>query len=44
MGEFLLGASYYPEWWNESEWEQDFKKMKELGFNAVRMGEFAWSF
>lgn len=44
MSEFLLGASYYPEWWKESEWDEDFKKMEELGFNAVRMGEFAWSF
>lgn len=44
MSEFLLGASYYPEWWKESEWYEDFKKMEEMGFNAVRMGEFAWSF
>lgn len=44
MSEFLLGASYYPEWWKESEWDEDFKKMEEMGFNAVRMGEFAWSF
>ena len=44
MSEFLLGSSYYPEWWKESEWDEDFKKMEEMGFNAVRMGEFAWSF
>lgn len=44
MSDFLLGASYYPEWWKECEWDEDFKKMEELGFNAVRMGEFAWSF
>lgn len=43
MEEFLLGSSYYPEWWNESEWESDFAKMEQLGFSCVRMGEFAWS-
>ena len=43
MEEFRIGASYYPEWWSESEWEDDFSKMEELGFNTVRMGEFAWS-
>lgn len=43
MRDFLLGSSYYPEWWSESEWECDFAKMQELGLNCVRMGEFAWS-
>ena len=43
MGGFLLGSSYYPEWWDESEWESDFAKMQELGLGCVRMGEFAWS-
>ncbi|MGN0635069.1 MAG: beta-galactosidase [Acutalibacteraceae bacterium] len=43
MQEFFLGSSYYPEWWTESEWEEDFAKMEALGFNTVRMGEFAWS-
>jgi beta-galactosidase len=40
---YLLGTSYYPEWWDPSEWEQDFRQMRELGLNAVRMGEFAWA-
>ena len=40
---YLLGSSYYPEWWDESEWEKDFRQMQELGFNTVRMGEFAWA-
>ena len=44
MNKFYLGSSYYPEWWDESEWEDDFSKMQALGFNTVRMGEFAWSF
>lgn len=41
--EFKIGASYYPEWWQEEQWEKDFSKMEKLGFNTVRMGEFAWS-
>lgn len=43
MDNFLLGSSYYPEWWDESEWEKDFYEMEKLGLNCVRMGEFAWS-
>lgn len=43
MKEFYLGSSYYPEWWAEQEWDEDFAKMQALGFNVVRMGEFAWS-
>ena len=40
---YLVGAAYYPEWWPSSEWEIDFREMRELGINAVRMGEFAWA-
>ncbi len=40
---YYLGAAYYPEWWDESEWETDFRQMQELGINATRMGEFAWA-
>ena len=43
MSDFKIGASYYPEWWPESQWDDDFAKMADLGFNVVRMGEFAWS-
>jgi beta-galactosidase len=43
MSEFRMGSSYYPEWWPEARWEEDFRKMAELGLNVVRMGEFAWS-
>jgi beta-galactosidase len=42
-GHYLLGASYYPEWWEASEWETDFRQMQALGINTVRMGEFAWA-
>ena len=40
---YYLGAAYYPEWWDEAEWEVDFRQMHELGINATRMGEFAWA-
>ncbi len=40
---FLLGAAYYPEWWPSEEWEVDFRQMRDLGINTVRMGEFAWA-
>ncbi len=40
---YLLGAAYYPEWWPSEEWELDFRQMRELGINTVRMGEFAWA-
>jgi beta-galactosidase len=38
-----LGSSYYPEWWDPSEWKIDFRQMHDLGLNTVRMGEFAWA-
>ena len=41
---YLLGSSYYPEQWPPHEWATDFAKMRQLGFNVVRMGEFAWAF
>ena len=27
-----VGAYYYPEHWDESQWERDIKKMAEMGF------------
>jgi beta-galactosidase len=39
---FLMGAPHYPEHVDESYWERDAERMAEAGFNAVRMGEFAW--
>jgi len=38
----LIGASWYPEMWAESEWPKDAARMKELGFTIVRIFEFAW--
>jgi beta-galactosidase len=40
---YLLGAAYYPEWWPSKEWEVDFRQMRDLGINTVRVGEFAWA-
>lgn len=39
----LTGVYYYPEHWDESQWERDFKKMKELGFEFTHFAEFAWA-
>lgn len=41
--QFELGVCYYPEHWPESMWEDDYRRMRELGFTIIRMGEFAWS-
>ncbi len=38
-----VGAYYYPEHWDESQWERDLKKMAELGFEFTHFGEFAWA-
>jgi beta-galactosidase len=37
------GAAYYPEGWNFKNVDEDILRMKELGMNVMRMGEFAWS-
>lgn len=42
--QFELGVCYYPEQWPESLWADDYRRMRELGFTVVRMGEFAWNF
>ena len=38
----IFGVDYYPEHWEQSRWRQDFKRMKSMGFTAVRLMEFAW--
>ncbi len=40
---FLLGVCYYPEHWEQDLWDDDFRRMREMGFQVVRMGESAWS-
>ena len=42
MNRILLGANYYPEDWDEELIDSDIQKMKECGFNVVRIAEFAW--
>ncbi|MFP4443934.1 MAG: beta-galactosidase [Spirochaetia bacterium] len=43
LTDFLFGAAYYPEHWTFDERRDDPARMRELGFNTVRIGEFAWS-
>ena len=38
-----LGTCYYPEHWPRDIWEEDARRMAELGLTWVRIGEFAWS-
>ena len=38
-----VGAYYYPEHWDESQWERDLKKMAEMDFEFTHFAEFAWA-
>jgi beta-galactosidase len=40
---FCMGVCYYPEHWPASRLASDFARMKQNGFDLVRMGEGAWS-
>ena len=40
---FLFGCCYYPEHWENLNLRDDLARMKSLGFNTIRMGEFSWS-
>ena len=37
-----IGAAYYPEVWPQSCVDEDIDRMKEVGCNCMRLGEFAW--
>lgn len=39
----LTGVYYYPEHWDRKQWERDFKKMHDLGFEFTHFAEFAWA-
>ncbi|MDR0815314.1 MAG: beta-galactosidase [Bacteroidales bacterium] len=39
----ISGVYYYPEHWDESQWERDLKQIKDLGFDFVHYAEFAWA-
>jgi beta-galactosidase len=43
LQQMRLGVCYYPEQWPEELWDDDFRRMKELGLSVVRVAEFAWS-
>ncbi|WP_025866292.1 beta-galactosidase [Prolixibacter bellariivorans] len=36
------GVYYYPEHWDESQWERDIKKISDMGYEFVHLAEFAW--
>lgn len=38
-----FGAYYYPEHWPQEQWARDIRKMADLGFHFIHMGEFAWA-
>jgi beta-galactosidase len=38
-----VGVYYYPEHWDSTQWERDFKKMAEMGFEFTHFAEFAWA-
>ena len=38
-----IGVCYYPEHWPVEWWEEDARRMAEVGIQYVRIGEFAWS-
>jgi beta-galactosidase len=38
-----LGVCYYPEHWPAELWDDDFRRMREMGLSVIRIAEFAWS-
>src|SRR5688500_5012379 len=38
-----IGVCYYPEHWPAEQWDEDARRMAEIGIEYVRIGEFAWS-
>lgn len=38
-----VGVYYYPEHWDESQWDRDLKQIKDLGFEFIHYAEFAWA-
>jgi beta-galactosidase len=39
----IKGIAYYPEHWDEKSWDEDLKRIKDMGVNTIRIGEFMWS-
>lgn len=38
-----LGLIYYPEHWPRTLWDDDLRRIREMGFEILRVGEFSWS-
>lgn len=38
-----VGVYYYPEHWDSTQWERDFKNMADMGFEFTHFAEFAWA-
>lgn len=38
-----IGVYYYPEHWDSTQWERDFKKISDMGFEFTHFAEFAWA-
>lgn len=38
-----VGVYYYPEHWDESQWERDLTRIAQLGFDFTHFAEFAWA-
>lgn len=43
LRKLTMGVCYYPEQWDESQWEDDLKRMQECGIRVIRIAEFAWN-
>jgi len=39
----FYGVAYYPEHWDESQWENDAQNIVDAGMDVVRIAEFAWT-
>jgi len=38
-----VGVYYYPEHWDSTQWDRDFKNMAKMGFEFTHFAEFAWA-
>ena len=43
LNKFMIGCCYYPEHWDRADMKRDLERIKDLGLNCIRMGEFSWS-
>src|SRR3972149_7899165 len=41
-GKFIYGVDYYPEQWEETQWEEDAAMMQAAGINLVRLAGGGW--